>query len=109
MNNLSIIETEQKAFKRCELRVCDAKKDQIKAAQADINTTRAYLVHIDWNELSTNVYISECPLFPTKERIFGVSYPSLKRVLKYLYKECVTVSPIGSSSAKDGKLLGVTV
>ncbi|MFT5815941.1 MAG: hypothetical protein ACI9VT_003719, partial [Psychroserpens sp.] len=26
--------------------VCDALKDQIKAAQAHINTTRTYLVHI---------------------------------------------------------------
>jgi hypothetical protein len=88
--------------------VCDALKDQIKAAQAHINTTRTYLVHIDWNDLSTNVYISDCPFSSPKERVFGVSQPSLKRVLNYLYKECTTVSPIGSSSATDGKL-GVTV
>jgi tetraacyldisaccharide-1-P 4'-kinase len=89
--------------------VCESIKDQIQAAQAHINTTRKYLVHIDWNDLSTNVYISECPFSPPQERIFGVSQPSLERVLKYLYKECVTVSPIGPSSAMDGKLLGVTV
>lgn len=90
--------------------VWDALKDQIIAAQKHVNMTRAYLVHIDWNELGTNVYISECPrYFAAKERCFGVSQPSLKLILNYLYDECVTVSPTGSSSAKDGKLLGVTV
>jgi hypothetical protein len=90
--------------------VCESIKDQIKAAQAHINTTRKYLVHIDWNDLSTNVYISECPFSPPQERVFGApTFRSLKRVLNHLNKECVTVSPIGPSSAMDGKLLGVTV
>jgi hypothetical protein len=88
--------------------VCDALKDQIKAAQAHINTTRTYLVHIDWNDLSTNVYISDCPFSTPLERVFGnPTLGSLKRVLTYI-NQYVTVSPIGSSSAKDGKLLGVT-
>jgi hypothetical protein len=109
MNHLSIIETEQEAYKRCELRACEAKKDQVKAAKAHINTTRTYLVHIDWFELNTNVYISYCPFSPPKERTFGVSKPSLQRVLNYLYKECVTVSPIGPSSAQGSVFLGLVV
>jgi hypothetical protein len=108
MNNLSIIETEQEAYKLCKLRVCDAKKDQINAAKAHVNTTRTYLVHIDWFDLNTHVYINYCPFSPPKYRNFGVSKPSLQRVLNYLYKECVTVSPIAPSSAKDGNLKGVT-
>jgi hypothetical protein len=88
--------------------VCESLKDQIIAAKAHINTTRTYLVHIDWHDLNTNVYISKCPSTLPKERIFGVSPPSLNRVLNYLYKECVTVSPIAPSSAKDGNLKGVT-
>jgi hypothetical protein len=86
--------------------VCDALIDQIKSAQAQINMTREHFVHVEPLSDTVVITVSVEAFTPIIPNIFVRSPKSLKKALDYINKY-VTVSPIGSSSAKDGKL-GVT-
>jgi hypothetical protein len=68
--------------------------------------TRTYLAHIDWNDNHLIITVSKSPLERPIPMTFGNSVKGLNLALQYM-KENTHVSPVGSSSAKDGNLLEV--
>jgi hypothetical protein len=95
-------------LKKHKVFVCDARIDQIISAQAQINMTRDHLAHVEKLSDTIVITVSVEAFTPPIPKIFGRTPFSLKKALVHI-NQYVTVSPIGSSSAKDGNLLGVTV
>jgi hypothetical protein len=88
--------------------VCDARIDQIKSAQAQINMTRDHFAHVETLSETIVITISVEAFTTPIPKIFFRTPFSLKDALDYI-NQYVTLSPIGSSSATDGNFKEINV